>query len=165
MPYLMRIVRSGRWLPPDWLPPGEPPADILEDLQTRGTNALSLWLIEEDRSNLERVAAALASGRDSFSNLDYRLVPTGWLTRYRIVAAATPGKTADTEANDRWHRDLSHLTANRLVSVARCMWRRDAPGRLSEKRVKQLLSDGIQSGQLRTEQINPNLAAKLNAAH
>jgi len=161
----MRVARNGRWHSYDWLPPGEPPADVLDDLQTRGTNALSLWLIEDDRSNLERVAAALASGRDSLSNLDFRLVRVGWLGRHRIAPAATPGVTADSEANHRWHRDLSRLTAHRLISVARCMWRRGESGRISEKRVKQLLLDGLEIGQLRADRLNPKLTAKLNGLH
>jgi hypothetical protein len=160
MPFLMRTVRKGRWHQQDWLPVGEPPADALADISTQ-SNELSVWLIEDDRSNLNRVAAALAAARDSVSNLDYRLVPVGWVGIHRIPVQATEGRTADLQANQKWHRDIPRLTASRLLSLARCMWRRGVAGRISERRVEELLLSGLRTGQLGRERLNQKLAAKL----
>lgn len=63
MPLILRKIEKGRWnsdpqaVP--WLPPGEVQAQALLDLAPKD-NGLSVWLIEEDRSNLDRVVAALA---------------------------------------------------------------------------------------------------------
>ena len=48
-------------------------------------NTLSIWYIEDDRSNLEQVAVAFASTRDSFSNFDYALVDEALINVARFI--------------------------------------------------------------------------------
>src|SRR5687768_8214903 len=107
----MRVVRRNRWYPEGlqaWLRKGEPPADSLLDLQTED-NQLSVWLIDDGRSDVERIAVAIAATRQSLSPFDYRLVRLHAVTRLRLRLAQTPGNSADQEANHLWHRDLSRL--------------------------------------------------------
>ena len=66
MPLFLRIIRKAKWYKNEqvpWLPEGELQADTLTDLSTK-SNELSVWHIEDDRSNLEQVVTALAAGRD-----------------------------------------------------------------------------------------------------
>ena len=62
-------VIAPRWLRPDWLAGDEVQADALVDLSTKD-NELSVWLIENDKSNLEHVVTALAANCNTISNLD-----------------------------------------------------------------------------------------------
>lgn len=163
MPFALRAIRKSRWYPEateEWLPEGEPPADSLDDLRTK-SNQLSIWLIEDDHSNLHRVAAAMASRRDRPDVFEYRLVPLGAVRRLRLRMDQRPGDTADAEANERWHWDVSELTAARLVSVARCLWRHGAPGRILKADVEQLLLHGVRSGRLNMDRFNEKLAEKI----
>jgi hypothetical protein len=60
MALLLRTVSNAKWVPPDWMDAGEVPADALSDLKVMD-NALSVWQVEADRTNLEMVITALAS--------------------------------------------------------------------------------------------------------
>ena len=160
----MRSIRRSRWYPEavqPWLPPNEPPADCLSDLETEH-NELSVWLIDDDRANLERVVAALASKRQSLVPFDCRLVPIGRVRQLRLQLSQTPGDSHDHEANQLWHRDLQFLSAGRLTSLSRCLWRRGESRRFSPAQVRKLLIAGIQQGRLNRDDLRPELAFKLN---
>jgi hypothetical protein len=76
MPFFLRTIRKARWYNVEgvsWLEKGDIQADPLADLNTKG-NELSVWLVENDRSNLEQVVTALAATRTDISNLDYALL-------------------------------------------------------------------------------------------
>jgi hypothetical protein len=78
MPLILRKIRKARWYQYDrsdfpWLLEEDIPADPLGDLATND-NELSVWQINDDKSNLPRVAAALAANCDDISNLDYALI-------------------------------------------------------------------------------------------
>lgn len=76
MPLILRMISKGKWLPEPnlpWLKEDELQADVFHELKT-GENTLSVWSIADDRSNLERVVAALAANRNRVSNFDYALI-------------------------------------------------------------------------------------------
>jgi len=60
MPRLIRRIRKARWTLQAWLGEGELPSDVFLDLNSKD-NTLSLWLVEDDNSNLNRVLAAMAA--------------------------------------------------------------------------------------------------------
>lgn len=66
MPKFLRQVNQNNWYVENikpWLAKGDIPADSLKDVQTT-KNELSLWLVYDDLSNLERLAAALVAHRN-----------------------------------------------------------------------------------------------------
>jgi hypothetical protein len=74
MPLMLRKIRKARWYQHNqadfpWLLDEDIPADPLGDLVTND-NELSVWQINDDKSNLHRIAAALAANSDDISNLD-----------------------------------------------------------------------------------------------
>ena len=76
MSFILRKIRKGRWHGSDvlkWLPANELPADSLVDLATKD-NQLSIYIVEGDRSNLDRIIAALSANCDFISNFDYALL-------------------------------------------------------------------------------------------
>lgn len=71
MARILRKIRKNRWYKTEeisWLPDNELQADALDDLRTK-YNELSVYRIDENESNLDRVIAALATNTDNPSTL------------------------------------------------------------------------------------------------
>ena len=68
------------------------PADPLGDLVTK-ENRLSVWQIDDDRSNLGDVIAALAASRDFLDTFDYALFNDELLAQARITRSRSAGVT------------------------------------------------------------------------
>jgi hypothetical protein len=112
-------VRKNKWQKPgpNFVANGDVQADCLADLRTTEC-ALSVWAIENDQSNLNRVLTALAANCDRIANIDYLLFDESIPTRLNISLKQTPGGTADSHANELWHRDLVELTGKKLLELA-----------------------------------------------
>lgn len=163
MPLLLRSIRKSRWYASDtfpWLLKGEIQADPLGDLAT-SVNTLSVWQVEDDRSNLEKIITALASNRDSLSNLDYSLLDISLLPGIEVKIEPNPGATLY-EAANIWHRDLVELTATKLVKLAEIMLLHSCIERLPEKKVLELIKDAVLKGEIDKTKLKPDLAKKLN---
>ena len=75
---------------------------------------LSVWHVEDDESNLPRIVAALASGRQHVDKIDCALIDEPSLLALGIRVEAAAEACADEEASLRWHRNLIRLTASHL---------------------------------------------------
>lgn len=124
-------------------------------------NTLSVWYIEDDKSNPERVAVALASTRDTFSNFDYALVDEKLLSALNIKVVQTEGITPDQEANIQWHRDLVDLSDADVIALARTIAEKGETARIPEKKMSQLIQEAIDARRLDRTKFNKKLAAKL----
>ena len=147
MPFLLRKVKRTRWLNDDaidWLPHDEPQADAFHDLTT-GKNTLSFWEIEDDQSNLQRIIAAMAANCDALSNIDYVLVDRRAVESAQIELDQVPGETVDAEANRLWHYDLVHLSAAKLLELARHIKRFATFARCKEPVVLELIARSVAS--------------------
>ena len=158
MPLLLRQIRKSRWyddggLP--WLPVGLLPADPLSDLNTKD-NKLSVWHIEDDKSNLEQVVTALAVNRDQVSNLDCALFDQHPLSGINVRIEETKGNTKDKRANI-WHRELVELTAEKLLELARSIMRDGKRTRFSETRIRNLIQRAVESGIIDETKLKPNV--------
>src|SRR5580693_1775708 len=114
MPLLLRTVRQNRWFKADAVPfleKDDVPADPLGDLPTKG-NLLSVWVLTDDRSNLERVVRAVAIGKDHIDNAGYVVFDSSAVENAGIEMLENAGSSDDAEAN-AWHRDLS-LSGNKM---------------------------------------------------
>ena len=118
-------------------------------------------LIDEDRSNLHRVLAALAAGRKYLDKIDYAIVNEETLADLRINVVIEDGKTPDGGANQRWHRDLVSLSARQLVGLAVNM--RAQLGRKTKKEVADLIASGLAAGFINRTAIQETLLAELPA--
>ena len=162
MPLILRTLRKNKFvheLQPAWILQDEIQADALKDLETTD-NDLSVWLIEEDLSNLDRVLAALAANRDQLANIDFALISLDVLTELGLLFQATPGVTADKEVS-LLHRDLIRLTANRLASLAQAIKRYARLERRSKAQVRSLLLDSIAAGHIDPSSLKEGIASKL----
>lgn len=145
----------------EWLPPGELQADSLLDLETEG-NTLSVYRVEDDRSNLDRLIAALAANRDDPVNFDYALFDIGAVDELKIRAEQAQGDTPDRTVNDTWHHDLRDLTVGQLTGLARTV----AGGvrdRVPRKHVIRLIRHAVAAGLLDASRMKEKLLAKIGA--
>ena len=149
MPLLLRTVREHRWYRSEaapWLETGDVPADPLGDLAT-SQNRLSVWEVAEDRSNVERIVRAVAIGREKIASMGYVLFDSELLPSAGIRTEAKSGSTADVAAN-AWHRDLVELSGGKLVMLTRMILQSGESGTVLEKRLRELVEDGIRQRQL-----------------
>lgn len=150
MPLLLRTVRENRWhreTAARFLEQGDVPGDPLSDLNTQD-NTLSVWVVAEDRSNIERIVRAVAVGRTGPSAMGYVLFSSELLADANISEPiANPGATPDEHAN-QWHRDLVSLSGAKLVALARALLTRGETSTILRKRMRELVEDGIRSKEL-----------------
>jgi hypothetical protein len=163
VPSLLISIKKSRWHSrtlPTYKGSPDVPADSLYDLRVEG-NELSVWQLPDDRSNLERVLTALSATRDFPSNIDYLLFDSRLPNAFDIGIKQSSGGTPDVEANKRWHYDLHDLSGRQLAEFAVALHQSGERRRELEKRVKQLITMGVQNSHLTVGKINPKLAQKL----
>ena len=142
-----------------WLNEGEVVADVFRSLRpVDGT--LSTYIIDEEKTRLHRVAAALVCTRDSFQHVDYVLLPYGSVAS-KFTLREVPGKTADDEVN-KWHVDIVHLTSEKLSEFTRLIRDdRHEMDRISESTVKSKIRFGIENRQIDCEKMSSKISTKV----
>jgi hypothetical protein len=149
MSKLLRKVKQNRWLKTEAQPLldiGDAPADPLGDLSTSG-NKLSVYRIDEDRSNIERIARALALGGQRLDNVGYVLFDSSLLEKESIGQEPIDGTTVDSTVN-KCHVDLTNLTGNKLVKLARHILLNGESDTILKKRIVELVEEGLVSKEL-----------------
>jgi hypothetical protein len=162
MALLLRNVTNPKWEAPSWMAAGDVPADALTDLRA-DHNALSVWSVTpDDLTNLSMVLAALASNRQRLDKLDYALIDEAVLPAIPVKCVKSDGVTPHSAANGTLHRDLIELTAQKVVRIAIEMMPLKRV-RVSEKQVKGLLLEALQTGVLDRNRIQPTLLNELES--
>lgn len=162
MPLLLRKIRSTRWFGREehaWLPDGEFQADALGDLNTEG-NKLSVWEVEDDRSNFDDVVAGFAAARENLTNLDYALFDQRLLSDLNIKVVQTTGGTPSSSANTV-HRELVELSATKRVDLAKAIQTTGVLDRLEIDDIGNLICQAVKSGQITREMLKEKLRAKV----
>lgn len=83
-------------------------------------NKLSLWEVDNNRANLDRVIAALAATRNNFQHFQYSLVERKLIEGLDINLEKTIGQTPD-EIVNQYHYDLIEMSGSKLISLAMMM--------------------------------------------
>lgn len=166
MPSLLRVANKRRWdwnsSDFSWLPPGEIPAAPFGDLAPSTASALSVWLIEDDESNLDRIVAALAACRKHLDKFDYALIDERALVELGIQMEAKAEPCPDQEASERWHRNMVRLTSAHLNALVNLIRSSGQLKRLLKPQVEALLKEAITSGRLDLSRIERGLLDSLH---
>lgn len=157
---LKKVVNKAHFFRQEGLKDDDAQADALASLKTSG-NLLSVWIIDDDRSNLNRVIAALAAGRDFLDKLDYALIDAAAIEDIGVYFNQAAGNTPDKGANQRWHQDLAGLTGRRLVALAAKMHGSNMT-RIPKKGVRDLILESIASGFVARESLKDKLRENLS---
>lgn len=164
MPSFLIKVTWGRWqTDPPWLPAGELQAAALFDLRF-SNNRLSIWKMEDDDSNLDRVLAALAvnNGKSSIENVDYVLLAQESVEGLGTKMEKSPGGTLDKFANNEWHYDLAELSVSKIVVIAKCIKERPIYRR-SEPQIKIMIRKALKAKHIDIALADTQLKPKLQA--
>jgi hypothetical protein len=159
-PLLLRKIEKNRWMKMPYVPAGDVPADALRDLQT-GSNNLSVWHVEEDSSNLERIVLAIAATRDAVTNLDYALFGYEVLAETNIKIKSSVGNSPDEIANATWHRDLTELSVSQIANLAKAIDLKGERNRVSERKVLQGIKKALAGGHIHPEKLKQNVSTKV----
>ncbi|MCI0490485.1 MAG: hypothetical protein L0229_28150 [Blastocatellia bacterium] len=164
MPFILRKIRKAKWYKSEgvpWLAEGDLQADALVDLATKG-NRLSIYLVYDDRSNLERVVAALATANtDYISDFEYALFDLSALEKIGIELEKIEGETPDAMVNS-WHCDLVELSASKILALATIIRSQAKRKRILSRRVLELVESAIASQQIDPTKLKPKLFEKIN---
>lgn len=168
MSFLLRGANRRRWdwdsSDFSWLPTGEIPGAPFGDLAPSAASALSVWLVEDDESNLERIVAALAAGRKHLDKFDYALIDEQALVELGIQIEAKEELCPDEEASARWHRNMVRLTSAHLNALVLLIHSRGRLERLLKPQVESILRAAVASGRLDLSRIDKDLLASLAPA-
>ena len=135
MAFILRQVRKNRWYKSEAesaLGINDVPADPLGDFNT-SSNALSIWLIDNEKSNLNKVASALAAGRGTLSNFDYVILDFKYFNKLKFKHESSRGGTLDNRINE-CHIDIQALSGRKLVRLAQAFLRFGEVERIPEKK-------------------------------
>ena len=163
MPFLLRKIRKSRWYRtarPSWLAAGCLQADPLADLGTQ-ENKLSLWHVDDSKSNLDEVIVALATNLEHTSDIGYALIDPQLLSKSGFQIQSSPGRTKHQTAGACWHYDVIELSARRLVELAKLVMEHGETGRYSENTVIRLLEQATRKRVINREDLEPDVAKKI----
>jgi hypothetical protein len=163
VPFVLRRITRARWYKKaaaPFLAKADVPADPFGDLRT-ASNKLSVWWVDEDKSNLRRIAAAVAATRHKPDKFDYLLFDSGILGSVDITVEQTHGKTQDHQVN-RCHRDLVELSGRKLFELVRAIMTSDhETGRFPERDIKTWVEEAVGSGRLDFEKLPKSFQEKM----
>jgi len=146
----MRCVKRRNWdrsQATPWLGEGDVPADPFGDLATM-ENTLSVWLVEDNKSNLKRLVTALAANRERPDKFDYLLFDQKILSKVNIVIRDSEGKTLDDQVN-LFHRDLVEISGRKLLALVEEILSSDfETDRFLPKEILLLVTQAVTSGQI-----------------
>lgn len=163
MPKILRKVKKAFWIKHsfDWLESNSTQADSLNDLRT-SDNTLSVWQVDDDKTNLERIIAALASNCDYISNFDYILLDMKEIERYGFSIENTEGNSSDDDLNDKYHIDIKELSARKIYELSELIYNSAEVCRLNKKKVAELIKESLNSKHIKKEKIKESIKEKLD---
>ena len=167
MSYIFRQSKHTRWhhihekLP--WLDENEIPADPLGDF-VAGDNQISVYVIEDDLSNLDRLIAAMAANRQNLANYDYVLFSPEILEQADITIKKTNGLLSDDEAN-RWHLSLINLSATKVIKLVTYIWLSPLTEtkRVLPNKLKDLIAQSVNSEFIPYDQVGKNIRPQIDS--
>jgi len=167
MGFYLIAVRWSRWRtcakPPDWVPTDDVPGTIFADFRVDDKGHLSVWWIDDQRSNCDDVVTALAATRDRPDDLTYVLVDESVFANLGLPIARSKGRTPSLKAND-YHRDVLDVYGSRLLRIASAFYHRGTLQRVLEVRVEELLRSAVVDKRVDLHKINRILRQMIEGA-
>jgi len=164
MPLVIRFIKSYlTWeiAPKDkvWLQKDEIPADPLSDLRTN-RNKLSVYLLDDDKSQVERCAAAYAANRNKIEELDYLLFDESLIDEMQIKRHQFDGNLVDIEIN-KLHWNLCELSSQKLVELAMRLIDDCQTDSYDRFQITQLINNSIHNGWIKKDSLNKGIKKRL----
>lgn len=159
-----RKIRKSKWYKNSevsWLGEHDLQGDALTDLTTQN-NALSMWIVEDNSSNLNRIISAIAATNQNLSNIDYALLDFTIVEGLGVKVGVVPGATPDMQANEVWHRDFQELTARQIMGLADAIRVNGRLERFQSPKVLKLIQSAVQSGHIEKQSLSESIQKKMD---
>ena len=130
MPYFLRGIKKLYWMDhTKHLTTGFVPADILCTSFRTKEDTLSIWKIEDNKSNLCRVILALSLNKNIpiIEEFEYVLINSDLLSADSYKIQQEDGTTKDSDANKTWHYNIKNLSAESLANIATVFYLNSQP--------------------------------------
>jgi hypothetical protein len=122
-------------------------ADTITDLRTKD-NKLSVYQVEDNRSNLDSIITAVAATREYLSHFDYLLFDPSIAEGLHILKEKTKGTTKDDSVND-CHWNLLVPSATKLMELAMELLKRAEKERRDATIVAKALDEASRAGRVK----------------
>lgn len=150
MPKLMRAILSKRnkWAwdepPLSWLDDGDIPAGPLLHI-IPDDHKISVYEVHGDQARINKVAAAISAGKEKLDAVEYIVIEEADIVDVGIeIDDRELGETYDPEVN-QWHRDLTNISATKLVALGRRILPKTISDWVLEKTVNEVFSETIKT--------------------
>lgn len=134
--------------------------DPLGDVSTI-KKKLSLWQVDDDFANLDRVIALLAATVQAPAEFAFITFPADQVDFLGLRVTQDNGQSPDAKANVMWHFDLEVPSAEHLIRFARFLLHQGKRDRKNVEDVKRLIYVGIQKRELDPTKMSSSLLAKV----
>lgn len=161
MTFYLRIIRKKSfWLGCEqYKNTSDVTADLIQDFRTT-QNSLSVWHIETDKSNLNRILAAYACTQENIRQVEYAILPSNLLSNANFNIIQERGKTPDLEAND-WHRDIINLTGDTLLMLSKIFFHNCEPETLFVFDVCDYIQESVKEQRISNKNLNKEIKPKI----
>ncbi len=159
MPFLLRAISRPKWYKLVWLEGGKAQANALADLRTK-KNKLSFWHVNDDKSNLYQIAAAIAAGRDAPDKFDYALFDQNLLKKISVGIDQTAGDSFHKEADKHWHYDTTDISADNVAEIANIIMEHGIKDRIHKREILRLVKQEVNSGVIDVNPLKDRLKHK-----
>ena len=162
--YLIRLSKKRRWDRDaySWLGPNQAPADVYQEFRV-DDGKLSVWHIEDDRSNLGQVITALAVTRQTFDVFDFGLFDQMLVPGSGVRVEVSDGKTPLHSAN-HWHRDLIELTTDNFGVLAKALFDAMETDRRFASDIRVMIIDAVRGQQMELSEVDEKMRARIQQA-
>ncbi len=121
---------------------------------------MSVWYVEDDRSNLNVIVTALAATRQNFDKFEYGLFDQKDLDFVGISVKKKPGNTPLRKANV-WHRDLVELTIDKATRLVKTIFNNLEKKRLLREDIKTRIINAVRAGDIDLQKVNKSMGEKI----
>ena len=161
MPLLYREIRLPRWIiNPSLALESDFPCDCFGDLAT-SSSKLSFWLQEQGEQEIEDIAVAVAANKQTVRQVELLGIEPKVVTEIGVALDHASGTSNFGHANSL-HRDVSNLSAFKLVRLANRMVALGQIRSFLPKKVAQLLRKRIDSGLLDQSKLQATLVQSIH---
>lgn len=163
MSWLARRITKARWSPDsDETTLDSIRSEVLRDLDVK-QDTLSFWVLD-DLDAIADLAVAIASTRDSISQVDVAWIPQSVIAEEDITTNATLGATPLEDFREA-HVDLVELNVRQVValvqSLARAVRTEGGSKRFRDKEVTTLIAERVASSRLPATELPEGIRTKI----
>ncbi len=164
MPLILRKINKSKWVKvkPSWLEGDDVQADTLCDLSPNG-NKLSVWQINDDKSNLNQILTAYAAAFRSppISHIQYIIFDQRFLSELGIKLEQSNAKTPDQRAN-ACHYDLVELSGTKLNNLAKMLFKHGETDVCLSKELIEFIAKAIETKEIERDKIDPKILPQID---